>query len=116
MIPKVMKLVAVGALLMAALPQPGAAYRVALEFVVCVAGVVVLWEAARSRKYFWLAAFGAIAILFNPVVPVAFSRKTVLWLDFLCALMFLTSLAVLRTRPTLSMPSITNRTPGSESL
>jgi len=116
MVTKIMKLVAVAALLMAALPKPGAAYQVALEFVVCVAGIVVLWEAARTRKYIWLVAFAAIAILFNPFVPVALSRKTFVWLDFVCVLMFLTSLAVLHTRPLLSMPSITGRTPGSESL
>jgi hypothetical protein len=116
MITKMMKLVAVAALLMAALPQPGAAYQVALELVVCVSGVAVLWEAARARKYFWLVAFGAIAILFNPFVPVGLSHKTFVWLDFVCVLMFLASLALLHARPILSIPSITNRTPEGESL
>ena len=116
MITKIVKLVAVAALLMVALPQAGAAYQVALEFVVCLSGVMVLWEAARARKYIWLVAFGAIAILFNPFVPLALSRKTFLWLDFVCIVIFLTSLAVLHVRPRLSIPSITDRTPGSESL
>lgn len=116
MITKVVKMVAIVALLMALLPWSGAAYGAALESVVCVCGLAVLWEAARARKYIWLAGFGAVAILFNPVVPLAFSRRTFLWLDLASILMFLTSLAVLHARPLLSMPSITNRTPGSESL
>jgi hypothetical protein len=116
MVTKIIKLVAVAALLMAALPEPGAAYRVVLEFVVCASGVVVMLEAARARKYIWMIAFGVVVILYNPLVPVALSRKTLIGLDFVCVLMFLISLAVLHTRSTLSMPSITDRTPGSESL
>jgi hypothetical protein len=113
---KIMKLVAVAALLMVALPNLGAANQVVLEFVVCISGVIVSWQAGRARKYIWLAVFALIAILFNPIVPVALSRKTFIWLDLVAILMFLTSLAVLHVRPRLSMPSITNRTPGSESL
>ena len=116
MITKIIKMVAIAALLMAILPQSAKASQVALESVVCVCSLAVLWEAARARKYIWLAGFGAAAILFNPVVPVALSRKTFLWLDLASILMFLTSLAVLHARPLLSMPSITDRTPGSESL
>jgi len=106
----------VGVLLMAVLPHPSATYQVVLEFVVCISGLLVLWEAARAGKYLWLVTFGVIAILFNPAVPVALSRKAFLWLDLACILIFLASLATLHVRPRLSMPSITNRTPGSESL
>ncbi|HTS10116.1 MAG TPA: DUF6804 family protein [Candidatus Eisenbacteria bacterium] len=113
---KIMKLAAIAALLMVALPKSGAAYQVVLEFVVCVAGIIVSWEAGRARKYMWMVAFGLIAILFNPIAPVALSRNTFIWIDLATVLMFLTSLAVVRARPRLSMPSITNRTPGSESL
>jgi hypothetical protein len=116
MITKIIKMVAIAALLMAILPQSGAGPQVALESVICLCGVMVLWEAARARKYIWLAGFGVIATLFNPFVPVAFSHRTFLWLDLASILMFLSSLAVLHARPLLSMPSITNRTPGSESL
>ena len=117
MIAEVMKLLAaVGALLVAALPKPGAAYQVALECVVCLCSVMVVREAALARKYFWLIAFGAIAVLFNPVVPVVPSHKVSIWLDLVCVLMFLASLAVLHARPAFSIPSITDRTPGSVSL
>jgi hypothetical protein len=116
MITRIVKLVAVAALLMAALPEPGAAYRVVLEFVVSACGLAVILEAARARKYIWMVAFGVIVILFNPIAPVALSRKAFVWLDVVCVVMFLTSLAIIHAQPTLSMPSITDRTPGSESL
>lgn len=116
MITKIIKMVAIAALLMAILPQSATASQVALESVVCVCSLAVLWEAARAHKYTWLAGFGVIAILFNPFVPLALSRRTFLWIDLASILMFLISLAVLHARPLLSMPSITNRTPGSESL
>ena len=113
---KIMKLVAIAALLMALLPQTGSAYRLALECVVCLSCILVVREAVRARKFFWFIAFGAIAVLFNPLLPVVPSHRVSIWLDLVCALMFLSSLAILHTRPMLSMPSITDRTPGSESL
>ena len=116
MLTKVMKLVAVAALLIAVLPETGTLYRIVLECVVCLSSVMVVREAARARKYLWLVAFGGIAILFNPLVPVVPSHTVFVWLDLVCVLMFLSSLAVLHTRPILSIPSITDRTPGSESL
>lgn len=116
MITKIIKMVAIAALLMAALPQSVAAYQLALDSMICVCSLVVLREAAQAGKYIWLPGFGAIAILFNPVVPMALSRKQFLWVDLASILMFLTSLAVLHARPLLFVPSITNRTPGSESL
>jgi len=116
MFTKVMKFAAVAALLTAMLFQPSAGYKLTLEVVICLSGLTVLWEAARAGRYIWLAGFAGIAILFNPVAPIALSRRTFLWLDVVTVVMFLISLAVLHVRPTLSVPSITNRTPGSESL
>jgi len=91
-------------------------YRVLLEFVVCVSGLLVITQAVKAGKYFWAAGFLAIAAVFNPVMPVVLSRKTVLWLDWVCLMTFLISLAALKNQPILSVPSITNRTPRAESL
>jgi len=115
MLTKIMKWVSIATLFLAGL-RLTASYQVLLEFVVCVSGILVISQAVRDGKYLWAAAFFAIAVLFNPVVPVALSRKTFLWLDWVCLMTFLVSLAGLKRHPTLSMASITNRTPGSESL
>ena len=116
MLTRTMKWICIAVLLVAALRLPTGSYQVWLEFVVCMSGLLAATQAAREGKYFWATGFVAIAVLFNPVVPVALARRTFLWLDLVCLMTFLISLGALKTRPTLSIPSITGRTPGSESL
>jgi len=91
-------------------------YLELLNMVVCLTALLVVAQTFRAHKYFWAAGFVAIAVLFNPIVPVTLSRKMFLWLDSVCMMTFLVSLALWKRRPLLSMPPITNRTPGSESL
>jgi len=116
MFTKIMKWVSIMALLLAFVWRPSTAFQVMLEILICVSALMVVAQAWRAGKYLWAAGFVAIAVLFNPAVPVAISRNAFLWLDALCMVTFLVSLAVLKRRPILSIPSITNRTPGSESL
>jgi Family of unknown function (DUF6804) len=113
---KIMKWVSIMALFLAVLPLDTASFRIVLEALVCVSGLVVFTQAVRVGKYVWAAGFVAIAVLFNPIAPIMFSRRISVWLDLVCLMTFLLSLAALRSQPTLSMPSITHRTPGSESL
>ena len=91
-------------------------YLELLNMVVCLTALLVVAQTFRAHKYFWAAGFVAIAVLFNPIVPVTLSRKMFLWLDSVCVVTFLVSLALWKRRPMLSIPPITNRTPGSESL
>jgi hypothetical protein len=116
MLTKIVKLVAVAALLLGVLPHPSGSYQVLLDIFVCVTAVVVATQAFRTRSYIWAAGFAAMAVLYNPVLPVVFARTTSLWLDVVCLMTFMLSLVALKSRPRLSIPSITNRTPGSESL
>ncbi|HEX9119496.1 MAG TPA: hypothetical protein VF840_03055 [Terriglobales bacterium] len=62
-------------------------------------------------KYGWILAFPAIAVLFNPLVPMAFARSAFLTLYVGCLATFLLSLGMAMPAPRLSMC-----TPGSESL
>ena len=116
MLTTIMKWLSVTALLVGLLLRSSTAYQIALEFVVCVSALMVIVQAWNERGYFWLPAFTAIAVLFNPFLPVALSPKKFLWLDSISVATFLVSLALLKGKPLLSIPSITNRTPGSESL
>ena len=113
-----MKLVSIAALLLAALSWRSATnYQLLLDSAVFMGALVVAQQAVRAAHYFWTAAFVAIALLFNPVVPVP--RPTgdlFLLMIFVCLAPFAFSLAALKTQPSLSIPSITGRTPGSESL
>ena len=116
MFTKLTKWLSIMALLLGAFLASSAIYRIGLEIVVCVAALVVVVQAFRIGRYFWGIGFAAIAVLFNPAVPIALSHKAFLLLDLLCIGAFLVSLAALQWGPVLSIPSITGRTPGSESL
>ena len=116
MLTRIMKWLAIGALLLGAFLASSVTYRTGLEMVVCVAALVVLMQALRIGSYVWGIAFVAIAVLFNPALPIVLSRKPFLLLDLACMGAFLVSLVALRWEPILSIPSITGRTPRSESL
>jgi hypothetical protein len=65
----------------------------------------------------WAGGFAAIGLLFNPLVPVfPFGGEWGRLLVLLTLVPFAVSLITLRTQPLLSIPSITDRNPGSESL
>jgi hypothetical protein len=65
--------------------------------VICaVACLVAIW-AARKGGYFWVAAFGGIAVVFNPFVPGMMSRIALFGLYFLFVSTALVGLAVLNS-------------------
>ncbi len=84
--------------------------------VVCVSALLVVKQAIWASKYFWAAGFLAIALLFNPLVPLPITGSAFGLLEWVCLAAFLVSLAVLKMQPTLSVLSITSRAPRSESL
>ena len=116
MLTKIMKWACIAVLFLAVVRMPNTSYQVLLEILVCVGAILVVTQAVQESKYFWAAGFTAIAVFFNPIIPVTLSRKMFLWLDAACLMAFLVSFAAFKRRPLLSIPSITNRTPGSESL
>ena len=85
-------------------------------FLVCAAAVVEMVQAARVRRAGWILVFLAITVLFNPLVPMVFSRGVYLTLYLGCLAAFLLSFRMTLPAARLSMASITDRTPGSESL
>jgi hypothetical protein len=117
MLTKIMKLVSIAALVLAAFFwRSSVNFQTVVQFVVCGAAAMVVIQAARARKYLWAAAFFAIGILFNPLAPVALPGSVFLWVDLLCLTMFLAATAYLQTSPRLSIASVTNTRPRSESL
>jgi hypothetical protein len=121
MLTKFMKWIAsaalLGGLLLAAVPGRYAlGYHVGLLIVIPAAATTVIFQAAFLREYRWVAAFGVVAFLFNPVVPLGFSAAPSLVVNTLALILFALSLKLLKTPPRLSIVSITDRMPGSESL
>lgn len=114
---RIMKWFAIAALLtLIALWRSSDNWTFLAAFLVCTAAVAAMVQAVRVRKYGWILAFLAIALLFNPLVPMVFSPGTFLTLYLGCLATFLLSLRMAPPAPRLSIASITDRTPGSESL
>ena len=117
MIAKVMKWIAIAALFLALFWRPFAQNRILLQYVVWAGAIMVIVQAVRAGKYLWIGLFIAVAGLFNPIRPVAFSPSVFLVLDAITLVLFMVSLGRgLEMQPRLSIASITDRTPGSESL
>ena len=118
MLPNIMKWTCSATLLLAtAFWSIALDYELLLTVVVFMGAVIVLQQAVKEHQHLWAAAFAAIALVFNPAAPLfqasgGWFRVTAL----VCTAVFAVSLMALKTRPILSIPSITDRTPGSESL
>ena len=109
MVTKIMKWVSIAALLLGVLWRSSPSYELLLQFVVCAGAILVVLQAAGADKYLWAAGFSAIALLYNPIVPVTLSRNLFLWLNLLSLATFAVSLTVLKTKPMLSRLSLTSR-------
>ena len=113
---KFMKWIAVVTLFLAVLGFPIVSQRAILEIVVCVSALLVVAQAIWAKKYFWVAGFSTIAVLFNPLAPLPITGNAFVLLEWVCLAAFLVSLAVMKLQPTLSVLSITSRAPRTESL
>jgi len=92
-------------------------YEFPLRAVVCSGAAVVALQALHLNKHRWTICFFAIALLFNPAIPVLpLANQLGLAAIVLAGAAFSVSLTSLKSLPLLSMPSITDRNPGSESL
>lgn len=116
MFTKIIKWSAIVALIGFALSRSMPGFGLMLQFVVAAAAVIVLTQAATMRRFVWMSLFIIVACLFNPVIPVPFSIYVSGVVTMLAVLLFFFSLSMLKPKPRLSMASITDTTPGSESL
>lgn len=112
----IMKCVSIAALLTAVLWRGSVDYRVVLSFLMTVSAIAVIAQAVRAGKKFWLILFVMVITIFNPGMTGALSPHIYLWTDLTCLAAFVASLVFLKSKPVLSIASITDRTPGSESL
>jgi len=110
-----MKWIASAALL-GSLLRPVLGYHGVLQLLVAAGAAVVVFQAATMGEYRWMVAFGVVACLFNPIVPIGFSAAPAIVLNTITLLLFGLSLKLLKTPPRLSIASITDRVPGSQSL
>lgn len=116
MFTSVTKVLAALALLIGLFSHSAADYRKVVLIVVWLAALVVLAQAFQRSNYFWAGVFLAVACVFNPVLPIMLPASVGLLSEMAAAILFMISLAVLRSKPRLSIASITAPGAGSESL
>lgn len=116
MLTKIIKWSAIAALIGGGFLYSDYSYRLLSQFVVVAAAAVVLTQAAKMRRYIWMSLFLLVVCLFNPVVPVPFSSYIFGLVTIFAVILFFFSLELLRPKSRLSIASITDRMPGSESL
>jgi hypothetical protein len=63
---------------------PSAAYQFVASTVVCTIAIVAALQAHRTHHNLWLFGLAAIAVLFNPVVPIVLPRTVMLWASAGC--------------------------------
>ena len=94
-----------------------ASYEFLLKVFVSLGAGIVAVQAFHSGRNRWTMCFISIAFLFNPAIPVLpLANRLGLVAIVLTAAAFAVSLTKLKSQPLLSVPSITDRNPGSESL
>ena len=87
-----------------------------LNFVVTLAAALVVVQAASLRQYWWVVSFVAIACLFNPILPIELSSRLTIGFQVISAAIFAGSLQLLHSEPTMTIASITEVNPKTESL
>jgi len=73
-------------------------FYVFMRFVACGSGAYLAVGAHRNKSQFWMWVMGALAVLFNPIVPVRMSRHDWQRFDVVGAVVFAIYLAVLAHR------------------
>lgn len=116
MLTRIVKWCAIAALIGSAFLHSAPGFALTLQIVVVVAAAIVVGQAANMRRYVWMSMFFVVACLFNPVFPIPFSTNIFLGTSTLAVVLFFFSLNLLQPSPRLSLASITNPLPGSESL
>src|ERR1051326_6243332 len=116
MLTKTIKWTAIAALIAGAFTRSSPNLALVLQFVVVAAAGVMLTQAAIMRQYVWMALFVTVASLFDPVFPIAFSTYFFSIVSSFALLLFFFSLELLRPKPKLSIASIIDDVPQSESL
>lgn len=116
MLTTTMKWAAIAALIIGIFWQSSLDHLSYLNFVITAGAVLAVIQAVGLHKYLWAVAFVAIGCLFNPVFPFGFSFKIMVGLQILSAAVFAGSLKFLHTGPIMTIASITDANPKTESL
>jgi hypothetical protein len=91
------------------------AYELPLNIAISFGAIAVILQAVAAKQYLWALGFVVIALLFNPILPVAKSASFSYFALIAACATFALSIRALKTRPLLTIPSIVGQR-GSEAL
>ncbi|MGI9824424.1 DUF6804 family protein [Agromyces sp. Marseille-Q5079] len=81
-------LIAAMALLLGVVVLDGGGFTI-VQFVVSILALIVSWFAVQAHQWWWLPVFIAIAVVWNPVVPLPFEGQWWLAAQFAAAFVFI---------------------------
>jgi hypothetical protein len=91
------------ATLLAALLVPrSTSFHIVLEFVVCSAAALVVFEAVRAGKYLWALGFLLVFCIFNPILPVPAPMPVWVGIELLCLAAFAAAMVFVKHVPELA--------------
>ena len=85
-------LICVIALLLAILPIWPYGYYQLLRWLVAGTAAFIVYVASKLAKKTWIWIMSAIAILFNPIVPIYLAKEIWVAIDFIAAIVFFVSI------------------------
>lgn len=110
---KIVLIVSTATLGVALFATSSESYRVLMQFLICASALIVLHAIRGRAEYFWAGTLLAVAVLFNPVFPIALPGRIFILLDLICMALFLFYYSAYKTKTPLAMLSVTDRTPGA---
>ncbi len=100
--------ISIAALLVAIFAR-SAGYQLLLQLVISIGALWVVVQAVRTSRYFWAAAFAAIVVLYNPILPVALPTFMSFAVGVICLWAFGASLMMLKATEVPALASVTGR-------
>ncbi|MCK6067266.1 MULTISPECIES: DUF6804 family protein [Microbacterium] len=76
----------------------GAGWTLFVLFATAILALIVAWFAVQARHWWWVPVFVAIAVVWNPVYPLALSGPVWTAAQPVAAVVFLIAGALIRTR------------------
>ncbi len=78
----------VGAMLLLAIADLPYGYYTFLRIIVTIVAGITAFIASEQENKTWMILFGAVAILFNPIIPIYLDKDTWLIIDVIVAILF----------------------------
>lgn len=95
----ILTLVASGSLFFALSSGLPYGYFTLMRFVVCAVGIYLAYKVYEENKEsLWVWAFGFVAVLFNPIIPIVLKRAQWETIDLIAGVFFLASIFLVKTK------------------